>query len=53
MVTNDSKFQLFLSQAPVTELFDDGQVLYDCKDEDVCIWKFHLILHSINNTQEL
>lgn len=49
MVINNSEIQLFLSQASVTKLFGNGQVLYDCKNEDVCILKFHLLLQSLND----
>lgn len=49
MVINNSEIQLFLSQASVTKLFGNGQVLYDCKNEDACILKFHLLLQSLND----
>lgn len=53
MVINNSEIQLFLSQALVTKLFGNGQVLYDCKDEDACILKFHLLLHSLHDRHGL
>lgn len=53
MVINNSEIQLFLSQASVTKLFGNRQVLHDCKNEDACILKFHLLLHSLNDSPVL